>query len=188
MGYFGITALAAHQIALQCSAVVFMVPLGIAQATTIRVGQALGSKSICGAQTSVKVGMLLGLCFSLISASCFIFLPKPLIFLFLESEPSFDPRLMTLAQHFLFIAGIFQLVDVVQVLANGALRGYKDTFMPMLLGLLSYWFVGLGSGVLLAFYFGWGGVGLWWGLAIGIGVSGVVLYARLHHRMRAPII
>ena len=89
-----------------------------------------------------------------------------------------------MAIRFMSVMALFQLLDAMQAILNGALRGLKDTFVPMWLGLFSYWVVGLFSGYSLAFLFNLGGVGLWWGLGIGVGVSGILLLIRFYYRIQ----
>lgn len=184
MGYFGTNALAAHQIALQCATLAFMFPLGIAQATAIRVGLTLGAGSVQGAKYAGYTGLGLGIGIAIITAIIFISFPWMFINLFINPNQANHQVLMTTATHFLRILSFFQLFDAMQVIMNGALRGLKDTFVPMWLGLLSYWISGLASGYYLAFQSHWGGPGLWWGLGIGIGISGVLLFLRFYRKIQ----
>lgn len=184
MGYFGVESLAAHQIALQCATFAFMFPLGISQATAIRVGQNLGKGSVQSAKYAGYAGMILGLSIALITAIICILFPKVIISLFIETQGMDHQHLIQLATQFLSVMALFQLLDALQVIMNGALRGLKDTLVPMWLGLLSYWIAGLLSGYYLAFVLRLGGVGLWWGLGIGISISGILLYWRFHYRIQ----
>lgn len=185
MGYFGADALAAHQIALQCASFAFMFPLGIAQGTAIRVGQSLGSGSVQRAKYAGYIGLALGIGVALVTAIIFLSIPTTIISLFIDLKEHQDQStLIPLAVSFICVMALFQLVDATQVIMNGALRGLKDTFVPMWLGLLSYWISGLVSGYCLAFVLGLGGVGLWWGLGIGIGVSAALLLLRFNYKIR----
>jgi MATE family multidrug resistance protein len=83
------------------------------------------------------------------------------------------------------IGAVFQIVDGTQMVAMGALRGLNDTMVPFILGLLGYWAIGLTSGYVLGFSFGYGAIGLWWGLAIGLTASATLLTWRFHRRTRA---
>lgn len=185
MGYFGSIALAAHQIALQCGSFAFMFPLGISQATAIRVSQAIGKKDIRAAAYAGYTGLFLGLFIASITAIIFINFPNFIIQLFIDTEAKDHLILVKTAVGFLSILALFQLLDAMQVIMNGALRGLKDTFVPMWLGLLSYWISGLLSGYYLAFHSDLRGAGLWWGLGIGIGISGILLFWRFHRRIQA---
>jgi MATE family multidrug resistance protein len=184
MGYFGADALAAHQIALQCATVAFMFPLGFAQATAIRVGQSIGNGSVQKAKYAGYMGLLLGTGIALVTAIIFTSMPTFIISLFIEVNDYNQHTLIPLGVSFISVMALFQLVDATQVIMNGALRGLKDTFVPMWLGLLSYWVSGLLSGYLLAFYFKLGGIGLWWGLGIGIGVSALLLLLRFNYKIQ----
>lgn len=184
MGYFGANALAAHQIALQCATFAFMFPLGIAQATAIRVGQNLGTGSVQNAKYAGYIGLALGTGIACISAIIFTSIPTAIIDIFIEVNDHNQQTVIPLAVSFISVMAFFQLVDATQVIMNGALRGLKDTYVPMWLGLLSYWISGLVSGYFLAFYLKWGGIGLWWGLGIGIAVSALLLILRFHYRIR----
>jgi len=178
MGYFGADALAAHQIALQCASFIFMFPLGISQATAIRVSQGLGQKSIQNAKLAGLSGLMSGAIFAIITALLFLKFTTFWISLFIDMSQANHNVLIKLAINFLHVFVFFQIFDALQVIMNGALRGLKDTFIPMWLGLLSYWIIGVTSGYYFAFILHWNGTGLWWGLAAGISVSGIVLLAR----------
>jgi len=184
MGSFGADSLAAHQIALQCATVAFMFPLGIAQATAIRVGINSGAGSRIKANYAGFAGLTLGFMVAIVTCTLLLIFPEFIISLFVNIEEKNIIKLIPIGVSFISVMGLFQLVDAFQVILNGALRGLKDTFVPMWLGLLSYWISGLLSGYLLAFKFGLGGVGLWWGLGIGIGVSALLLYIRYHYKIR----
>ncbi len=184
MGYFGADALAAHQIALQCANIAFMFPLGFAQATAIRVGQSLGYGSVQHAKYAAYVGLSLGTGIALMTALIFISIPTTIISLFIGANDHDQYILIPMAVSFISVMALFQLVDATQVIMNGALRGLKDTYVPMWLGLLSYWISGLVSGYYLAFTLKLGGIGLWWGLGIGIGVSALLLLLRFHYRIQ----
>lgn len=184
MGYFGADALAAHQIALQCATFAFMFPLGIAQATAIRVGLNIGAGSLQKAKYAGFAGLFLGLTMALITAIFFLLFPKQIISLFIDmNEPSIAV-VLPIAVSFITVMALFQLVDATQVIMNGALRGMKDTFIPMWLALFAYWGSGMFVGYNLAFTFDMGGIGLWWGLGIGVGVSAVLLLLRFIYKIR----
>lgn len=183
IGYFGTYALAAHQIALQCASVAFMFPMGIAQATGIRVGHAMGANQPRRAKRAANIGLAIGLFVAIFTAAFFTLAPNFLINLFIESHHAGNQEVVSIGVKMLGIAGIFQFLDAIQVIASGALRGYKDTFVPMLIGLLSYWIVGLSAAYVFGFAMQSQGVGVWWGLAIGIGASGSLLYWRLFRTM-----
>lgn len=175
MGTLGTTALAAHQVVLQTAAITFMVPLGISLATTIRVGQRLGQRNLPGARLAGLVGIAIATLFMGLMGLIFWLLPQSIIGLYLDLDSPDNQAVIALARQLLFVAAVFQVVDGIQVAATGALRGLKDTQIPMLVGIVAYWGIGLTSGYWLGITWQWGGVGLWWGLAIGLAVAAAVL-------------
>lgn len=187
MGLLGKTALAAHQIALQCASFSYMVPLGLSFAVSVRVGQAVGRKDLQGARRAGHVGMGLGASFMVVAALCFWIFPRYILSLFLGTHASANDEVVFHAVGFLAIAAIFQVFDGLQATAAGALRGLKDTRTPMIVALISYWIVGLSSGYLLAFQFGWQGTGLWWGLVLGLSTAAVLLSWRFNRQVRARL-
>lgn len=180
MGYLGTVTLAAHQIAIQTAAITFMVPVGISYATTMRVGQMKGRNDFIGAQRAGFVGIALGAIFMGAMALIMWTVPKTIVAMYLDVNNPANTQVVNVAIALLGIAAMFQLFDGIQVIAAGALRGLKDTRIPMLIGFLSYWCVGLGSGYLMGLHFGWGGVGLWLGLVLGLATAAMVLTWRFH--------
>jgi len=180
MGWIGTTALAAHQVAIQCAAFTFMVPLGIGIATSVRVGQAVGRKDSEGAQWAGWVGIGLAVLFMLGSAIGFWVVPRPIIGLYLDLNNPANDEVVVLAVTLLGVAAVFQVFDGVQVSAAGALRGLKDTRIPMLISLFSYWALGLVCSYVLGFGLGLGARGLWWGLVLGLGSAAVLLSWRFY--------
>lgn len=183
MGSFGAVALAAHQIALQLAALAFMVPLSIALASTIRVGNCVGAGYPDAARHAGWLTIGLGGVSMALSASVFLLVPGALIQLFLgEADGGEDVAVTALATRLLFLAGAFQIVDGLQGSAAGALRGLKDTFGPMVIGAIGYWGVGLTGAWWLSRRLGPEGV--WWGLVAGLAVAAVLLIGRWANRAR----
>lgn len=185
MGQLGTVTLAAHQIALQTAATSFMIPLGVSFATTVRVGQMLGQGDRAGARVAGYVGIGIGAAFMMAMGIVMWTIPERIVSLYLDTTNPANTDVVAVAKDLLGVAAWFQLVDGIQVTANGALRGLKDTYVPMVIGIVAYWGLGLASGYVLSVHLGLGGVGLWWGLAIGLAVAAVVLtwrfsLARLH--------
>lgn len=184
MGWVGPRALAAHGIALQYSALAFMIPLGLSAAATIRVGRAYGRSDPQGVARAAWSALAIGLIVACGSALVFLALPETLTRLYLDLG---DPEAAAAARFvggFLAVAAAFQIVDAVQTLSSGALRGLKDARAPMLIALVSYWGVGLPASYGLAFGFGWGGLGIWWGLAAGLATAAALMTLRLTLRIR----
>jgi multidrug resistance protein, MATE family len=183
MGWLGASAVAAHAIALQLAALTFMVPLGLGQAATVRVGLALGRKDDVGVMRAGWTAWLLGVAFMGTMALAMWSAPRPLVTLFLADVPQ-NAAVIALAVSFLRVAAAFQLVDGAQVIGAGMLRGLHDTRWPLIFALVGYWVVGLGIGAWLAFAADWRGVGIWVGLASGLAVVAALMLARWLMRAR----
>ena len=187
MGLFGASSVAAHQIALQIAATTFMVPLALGQATTVRVGLAYGRQDREGIGLAGWTAFGLSTVFMTLMATLMFIFPHELITLFLEDTPE-NGTVIALGVSFLRIAALFQIVDGWQVVGAGMLRGLHDTRVPMIFALVGYWAVGLGIGVALAFAMDWRGVGIWTGLAAGLGVVAVLMLWRWSRRDRLALL
>lgn len=188
MGGFGDAVLAGHQIAMQSSSMTFMIPLGIATATAVLVGQAAGRGDPDGVRRAGALGIALAVCFMTLTGVLFWLAPRFVTGLYIDLGNPINTELIGYAVSFLTVAAMFQVVDGIQVAAQGALRGLKDTRRPMLLTLISYWLVGLTLGLALTYGLGLGPRGLWFGMVAGLGVSALLLtmrFARLSRRPRA---
>lgn len=181
-GRFGMTALAAHHVAVQCAAFTFMVPLGIGVAGSVRVGQAVGRGDAEGARRAGFVAIGLAAVAMLIAATLFWTAPRVIIGLYLDTADPANTDVVRLAVTLLSVAAVFQVFDGVQVSAAGALRGLKDTRVPMLIGFCSYWVIGLSGGYAFGFVLGGGALGLWWGLVLGLSTAAVLLTWRFRRR------
>ncbi|MDB5372579.1 MAG: norM, partial [Belnapia sp.] len=190
MGGFGAVAVAAHAIALQVASLTFMVPMGIGQAATARVGLLAGAGDLAGARRAGWVAIGLGGGFMAAMAVLLLLAARPLAWAFLDPGDIHAAAAAALGATLLTVAGVFQLADGLQAVAAGALRGLKDTRVPMLLAALGYWGIGMPVGVGLAFWGmpGWaaglGPLGLWLGLAAGIGIVSLLMlgrWSRLSH-------
>lgn len=175
MGRLGVTEAAAHQIAIVCASTAFMVPLGLGLAATVRVGQRVGAGELAGVAPAGWSSVLLGAGFMACTAALFTLFPHPIIGIFIDTH---QPLLVEMAAQMLFLAGVFQVFDGVQVTAIGALRGLKDVKVPMLIGGFSYWAVGLTLSWWLGFFTPLRHVGVWIGLVVGLGVAAVALVLR----------
>jgi MATE family multidrug resistance protein len=177
MGWIGAPAVAAHAVALQLAALTFMVPLGLGQAATVRVGLALGRRDEAGIARAGWTAWVMGVAFMGTMALVMWSMPRTLVTLFLKDVPA-NAETIALAVSFLTVAAAFQLVDGAQVIGAGMLRGLHDTRWPLLFALVGYWVVGLGIGVWLAFGRDWKGVGIWVGLASGLAAVAALMLAR----------
>ncbi|MDE2834854.1 MAG: MATE family efflux transporter [Bacteroidota bacterium] len=178
VGTLGPVALAAHQIAIQCAAVAYMVPLGIGIATTVRVGQNVGRRSVVRATWSGFLGMGLSLVFMSGTAMIFLFAPQLLVSIYVPIDQPNTAATAVLAIELLGLAALFQLFDGLQVAAQGALRGLKDTRLPMLYCFFGYWLIGIPTGLILGYGLGWGATGFWWGLVTGLLAASLMLSLR----------
>jgi MATE family multidrug resistance protein len=175
-------ALAAHQIALNCASVSYMVPLGLSSAGAVRVGQALGRRDRRGASAAGWTALALAAGFMALAAVAFLALPGPILRAFTS-----DARVVAIGTSLLAVAAMFQLSDGVQVVGTGVLRGAGDTRTPLVLNLVGHWVLGLPVGYWLCFVRGWGVVGLWLGWVVGLTATGtalVVAWARLARALR----
>ena len=186
MGWISVVALAAHGIALQLASLAFMIPMGMAQAATARVGHFHGRGDRLGLDRAAATVLVMCLGFAAFSAILFFLIPGPLIALFLDQAEPEAPAVLAYAIPLLLVAAAFQLADSSQAIGAALLRGLKDTRIPMIIAVFSYWPVGLFLAWYLAFPLGFGGVGVWSGLAIGLLVATVLLNTRfvlMRHRL-----
>ncbi|MEM6640416.1 MAG: MATE family efflux transporter, partial [Pseudomonadota bacterium] len=174
MGILGTLEAAAHGVAMNYAATMFMIPMAIHSAITVRVGNALGRGEHHRARGIGWLGI--GLCggFMTLSALVLFVLREPIVSLYSD-----DMDVRALAVSLLFMAMIFQISDGLQVGAAGALRGYKDTRVPMFINILAYWGVGFPIAVWAGLYGGYGPRGVWVGLAVGLTVAAALLCLRL---------
>ncbi len=180
IGLLGAAALGAHQLVINCASISFMVPLGLSQAATIRVAYELGAGRALAARRAGFVALTLGIAFMGAAAVVLWTFPQAIIAAYIDIANPANRTLVEIARRLIVIAALFQVFDGMQVIAVGALRGYRDTVVPMLLAAFGYWGAGFAGGWLLAFPLGYGAVGLWWGLALGLAVVAVLLTLRLH--------
>lgn len=178
IGSLGATVVAGHQIALNFSSLVFMIPYSLGMAITVRVGQALGRGQPREARFVSGVGMGTALVWACISASLILLLRGPIATVYTA-----DPQVIDVATMLLMFAALFQFSDVIQVTAAGALRGYQDTRVTMILTLFAYWGIGLPVGYVLGMT-DWLGAangpsGLWQGLIAGLTCAALMLTVRL---------
>ncbi|MEM8878882.1 MAG: MATE family efflux transporter, partial [Pseudomonadota bacterium] len=178
IGWLSPAAIAAHMIAIQLPHLTFMVPMGLAQAATVRVGQAAGRRDVAAAYHAGWVAFVVT--FVVMMATTVVILAIPDLFasLFLDHARADSADVLALAVSLLFLAAFFQLADGLQAVAAGALRGLNDTAIPMVMAGFSYWGVGAGSGLWLAFGQGMGVRGIWIGFIVGLTCAAIVLVWR----------
>jgi MATE family multidrug resistance protein len=182
MGLIDTVSVAAHVIALQLAALAFMVPLGLAQAATVRVGYGYGAGDPLWITRAGRVAVGCALAFAAASALIMWLFPQELASLFLDASAPESAAVLALAVEFLLIAAVFQLADGAQVIGAAILRGLHDTRVPMVFAAFGYWVVGIGAGAWLAFRTEWKGEGIWVGLALGLSVVSILMLWRWSRR------
>nr|WP_244598344.1 MATE family efflux transporter [Pseudohoeflea suaedae] len=181
-GWLGIVPLAAHGIALQIISLSFMIPLGLSTAATVRVGQAYARRDGEGMRRAAIASLTLSALIAAGAALIIFLAPETLVSLFLDKSNAKAHASLVLATAvpLLFVGACFQFVDGLQVTGVALLRGLKDTRTPMIMAIISYWFFGVPTAYLLGFVAGWNGVGIWMGLAIGLGGAAILLNGRYY--------
>ncbi len=182
MGWIGAIELAAHGVAIQLASLTFMVHIGFSQAATVRAGRALGRRDELSLRRGGITAIGMSALFAVLTSVIFLALPETLVSLFIDPNEPERANLLRIGASLIIVAALFQLVDGLQVLALGLLRGVQDTTVPMVMATISYWVIGLPVSYLLAFTFGFGAVGLWLGLVIGLAVAAVLLLWRFWGR------
>lgn len=183
----GTLPIAAHQVAILAASAAFMVPLGVAMGTTVRVGQAAGAGDAEGVRWAARAGWIIGGATQTVSALVLALAGAWIAGLITE-----DPAVVAAAATLMLFAAVFQYTDGLQAISAGALRGLKDTRIPAWITVFSYWGVGLPVGVVLGgvggpggtivFGLGWGPSGYWTGLILGLSVAAVLLTGRFLSR------
>lgn len=179
MGWIGVDPLAAHQIAMTCVATTFMIPLGLSQAVSVRVGQVRGAGQLARCRPIIFGTLGLTVVLMAIFALLFIVHGTLIASWFIKNS-----AVIALTANLLLLGGLFQLFDGVQVVCAGALRGFEDTRIPLLIGIVAYWVVALPVSYACAFLFNRGPGGIWVGIVVGLGVAAVALFARVTVRLR----
>ncbi|MEN9408214.1 MAG: hypothetical protein RL216_188 [Pseudomonadota bacterium] len=188
MGWIGTVELAAHGIAMEVAALAFMVHLGLSNAVTIRTAQADGSADLRGMRDGGLVGVGLSAAFGVAMVVLFLVVPGPIISLFLDMAKPESAGIVVLGTVLLALAALFQLADAMQVMALGLLRGVQDTKVPMWLAAVSYWGIGIPCSYALAFVLGWGAVGVWLGLVVGLVCAAAALMWRFWAGYRRRVV
>ena len=176
MGWLGTVTLAAHQIAISLASISYMMATGMASAATIRVGNQLGRGDLINLRIAGHTSFIMVALFMGIAAIVFLSLKHFLPGLYIS-----DISVIEIASQLLVVAAFFQISDGVQVVAMGALRGIEDVKIPTVIAITAYWILGLPVGYLLAFPWGMGANGVWYGLLIGLSVAALLLSYRFNH-------
>ncbi|WP_353296570.1 MATE family efflux transporter [Sulfitobacter pacificus] len=178
MGWLGTIPLAAHGIVMQLASITFMVHLGFSNVATIRAGNALGRRDTLHMARGAALVTVMSVVFAAATIAVFVIWPEPLILLFMQENEPARAEILAVGVGLLAMAALFQLVDGAQVIALGVLRGVQDTNIPMWMAAFSYWGLGVPCSYLLGFVLGWGGIGVWAGLVIGLAFAAVLLNLR----------
>lgn len=174
MSSYSTETISAHQVALNFTSLMYMIPLSISMGATILVGQSIGAHLPSDAKQYSKLGILFAIGFSALAIVVLLVLREPIASLYTA-----DPAIITLASQFFIFGALFQLSDAVQAPIQGALRGYKDVNTTFVVGFLSLWVIGLPIGYLTATYTDLGPFGYWIGLIAGLTVGAITLSFRL---------
>jgi MATE family multidrug resistance protein len=174
IGYMGKEQLASHQVAIQCAATIFMIPLGISMALTVRIGEAFGAKNRAVMRPILASGWSMGVAFTLVSATAFIVFNRELAGLFID-----DPAVREMAASLLVVAAAFQFCDSLQIIAAGGLRGLDDVHTPAWIAFWAYWVVSIPLGWVMAVKLGMGVTGMWWGITLGLTITAILLGRRV---------
>lgn len=180
IGSFGTAILAAHEIAIETVHFVQMIPIGISYATMMRVGQFNGQNDTKGASRAGFVGIALVLPITCIVSLIFWLFPNYVVAMYVDINNSENTEIIQMATSFLSVAAIVQTLYSIQAISASALVGLKDTTKPMLINIFAYWIIGFSSGYLMAVQLGWGSIGLWWGLVLGLIVVAIALTWRFY--------
>jgi MATE family multidrug resistance protein len=175
IGRLGPVPAAAHLVAINFAALLFMIPVGLSSAISIRVGNAVGRRDPSAARYAGLIGLLIILVIQTVSAGVILLFPEAIVAIYTD-----DRVIAPLAASLLLYAAIFQYPDGLQIVAAGALRGYKDTRRPVLYMILSFWIVGMTLGYHLTFAREMGPAGMWVGMIAGLSVAGVLMLRRFN--------
>lgn len=175
IGRYSVPDIAGHQIAINISALAYTLSLGLSIAVTARVGYHIGRKDPEQARQTGFMGIWLGVFISLFTATCMVLFHQHFIAVFTSDELVF-----AVASQLIILAAIFQLSDAVQVNASGALRGMKDTKVPMYICMVAYWLIGFPIGYVLAEFGGWGVQGYWIAIICGLTISAALMTHRFN--------
>ncbi|MEK9558997.1 MAG: MATE family efflux transporter, partial [Alphaproteobacteria bacterium] len=184
IGLFGTAALAAAAIANQIAAVTFMIPIAIAQASTVRVGNFAGAADRANLSRSAGATFWIGIVATTATMLILLIWPEFLIGLFLTGEDTMFAEVMALALPMLLLTALFQIPDGVQAIAMSILRGVNDTRIPAIVAICSFWISGVAVGALTGFFLGLGPTGVWGGLLLGLSVASLILTMRMLRAMR----
>ena len=182
MGRLGVRELAAHQTVMTLASASFMLPLSLAMAASVRVGNAIGRGDAAGTKLAAKTALVLGAAVMGLTGALFLLAPGALARLVTKL-----PEVLALAVTLIPIAGVFQVFDGLQGVAMGCLRGMADTRVPLVIHVFGFWGIAIPTSAWLGLRRGLGAQGLWWGLALGLFLVAIVQVWRLRFQLRAGV-
>ena len=184
IGLFGTAALAAAAIANQIAAVTFMIPIAVAQASTIRIGNFAGAGDRQNLTRSASATFWLGIIVTLATTFILLIWPQQLIAMFLDGKDAMFADVLAQAIPMLVLTALFQVPDGIQAIAMSVLRGLNDTRVPGMMAIASFWITGVAVGAIVGLSMGWGPSGVWGGLLIGLSVAALLLTYRMVRALR----
>jgi MATE family multidrug resistance protein len=187
MGLLGVTMLAANQIVLPVIAISFVCAVAIGEAAAVRVAYGIGSNNTPASRQAAGLAFIFGGVVMGIAALVLWTVPEAVVSIFIDTSDPANEEVIAVAALLAGVAAVFQIFDGMQAIAVRALRGLKDTVAPMWIAGIGYWVFGIGGAYLFCFGFGLGGPGLWWGLAMGLAVTALLLVWRFNYRMGEKI-
>lgn len=173
VGWVGTVELAAHGIALQWASLAFIIHVALSQAATVRAGQAFGRRDGGELRRGAGIAIAASAAVALVATAIFLLMPETLILAYVVFSPDtgVQDEVLAIGVTFLALAALFQLIDAIQVMLLGILRGVQDTAVPMVIAIISYWVVGVPVSYVFGFVLGWGAPGVWLGLVVGLGCA-----------------
>lgn len=180
MGSLGINVLAAYQISHQYLMIGLFFIFGLTQTAAVRIGNEVGRNNRAALRLAGLVNIGIGLGFSSLLSIFYLFFPKLAISIDLDIKSAFLQPVINEATKFLAIVAVLILIDTVRLISLGSLRGLKDTKFPLYISIFGFWVIGFSSIYLLAFKLKLGGTGIWWGVVIGLLVTGIILFIRFN--------
>ncbi|MBP0481353.1 MATE family efflux transporter [Sagittula sp. M10.9X] len=187
MGWLGTVPLAAHGVVMQIGSAAFMLQLGLSNAATVRAGNALGRSDGDHLMRGARVIAAVSVVVAGLSIATFLSIPEVLLGAFISPQEPEREAILQVGRGLLMLAAMFQLVDALQVIHVGFLRGLHDTRVPMVMAAVAYWGVGMPGALIFGFGLGWGAPGIWFGLVLGLTAAAVLLMARFWRHGRGMI-
>ena len=182
MGWLGTVPLAAHGVVLQLASLTFVLHVGLSNAATVEVGVAHATDDRAAMRRLGIAATILSVLVAVMTIAVFLGIPEPLLRSFVDESDPRRPGILMTGAALLAMAALFQLFDGTQVIGLGLLRGVQDTNVPLCITVVAYWCLGLPASYVMGFVLGWGGVGVWGGLAVGLACAAALLLGRFFRK------